>query len=180
MYLHGVLIKTNQPSANSPSKYINFHGDDWVLRLIHTLFDFHDAREAMLKQHTSMSRQELDRHQNPMVTRRNAYQIIANNYNDSVWGFFTTTYPNLHPEYASEKYIKWEDVRSFGSMDEMKAKNKLTSMACKLNIIKANYEASGNGVGNRVAGQSDEVHDSDKLPELGRADDRMNFLNGER
>ena len=50
-----------------------------------------------------------------------------------------------------------------------------------LNIIKTNWEASGNGEGNRPSGESDElIRGADELPEFGGADDRCNFLGSER
>ena len=179
-WLRHILSSTMPPDIEDPEKFINYRGDKWVLRLIHALFDYDNAREAMLEQFNALTREELDGRANEHVRRRNAYQVIADNYNYDMWGCHTTAYPNLHPDFQTSLYIKWEEVEAFGPIDAMKVKNKLTSMTCKLNIIKANYDASGNGVGNRMAGQSDELLDPDTMPDLGAADDRMNFLGGER
>ena len=179
-WLRGILSSTIAPDVEDAEKFINFRGDKWILRLIHALFDHDNAKEAMLGQFNALTRQELDGRANEHVRRRNAYQVIADNYNYDMWGCHTTAYPNLHPDFQSSHYITWEDVEAFGPIDAMKVKNKFTSMTCKLNIIKANYDASGNGVGNRMSGQSDENLDPDTMPDLGAADDRMNFLGGER
>ena len=110
-----------------------------------------------------------------MVARMNAYQIFAGNYNyDGDLG------PNLHEDFKNEFYIQWKDVESFGQSNTMKVKNKLTSMSCKLNIIKSSYDICRNGAGSWLLRQSNEITDPCDMPDLGAADNHMNFLSGER
>ena len=131
----------------------------------HAWFDFDDAQEAMLKQYDLLSCTELNGRSNELARRPDAYKIIAKHYNNKGWTARTCRYPALHPDF--ETLAVWSDVEQFGPIDALKIKQRLATMKCKLNIIKANHDASGNGFGTRTAGQSNEQHDPDLMPDLG-------------
>lgn len=175
------ILVNDAAAAAGPDRFINFRGDGWILRMLHAWFDFDDARHAMTHQYDALSRPELDGRANPNATRVNAYEVIALNYWNQDWVCRTTPYPDLHPDFAESLTITRADVERFGPLDVKKIKNKLSNMKTKLNIIKTNWEASGNGEGNRPSGECDElIRGADELPEFGGADDRSNFLGSER
>jgi len=162
----------NEPQEGV-KKFINFRGIIWVLRLIHALSDNDDARLAFATVFNVKDRQALDSRNSPGHVVKTVYDIIADYYNDETFNPWSTAYPRVHSEFAVPIDLTYESVKKFGDITPQKVKDKLAELRCRLNIMKINYDKSGQGEGGMNPGTND--NQDDYVPG-GANDDRQNFL----
>jgi hypothetical protein len=144
------------------------------LRLIHSLVDFEDIREAYVLSFNQLTRKEIDARNNSDERRApvNVWRLIADKFNDRSFNPESQLMGSVWHEFGSKIDLSYDAVVvKMGELPEQKEKDKLTSLRAKLNICICDHKASGNGDGTRTFGSCDETETPEML-----CDDRSNYV----
>jgi hypothetical protein len=152
------------------------------VRLIHSVFDEDRIRKLYQESFRVMDRVQLDGRNNPSNPAPDVWEEVSKKWLSNTFNPMSNVYTGdqaVHPEFLTAMDISFHAVRNMGEMTASKAKDKFTHLSSRLNLIKANYEASGNGEGSRLKGESDEQNENDEAPiAIGGCNDRAKFLGG--
>ena len=126
-----------------------------------------------------MSREELDGRHNPDVARPNAWALTAEAWNSRESDPRAAIYPDTHGEFGRKMNISHAaTVAIMGELDAQKAKDTWQEMKTQSTLIVAEPNVSGNGDGQRVAGQRDYSLSTDDMSQITMDNDYSSYLRG--
>ena len=161
----------------------NWSGMAPFLRMIHATLEDDQSRLEYQKSFDISTREQVDGRHNAATKKVDVWERVAELWNNSDYKPNSQIYGYLHNDFAAPIDISFEAVSGMGALSPKKAKVKFTGLVAKLNTVKAKWEASGQGIGGRLEGQSDESENGtnviDDENEFGSgALAKADFLNG--
>ena len=161
----------------------NWSGMAPFLRMIHATLEDDQSRLQYQKSFDISTREQVDGRHNAATKKVDVWERVAELWNNSDFKPKSQIYGHLHNDFAAPIDISFEAVSGMGALSPKKAKVKFTGLVAKLNTVKAKWEASGQGIGGRLEGQSDESENGtnviDDENEFGSgALAKADFLNG--
>ena len=174
-------FNTRKVQLGSPGEKGNWRGDAPWLRLIHATLEDDQSRLLYQKSFEIPTREQMDGRHNSQTKKANVWERVSLLWNNSDFQPQSSMFGDLHVTFSDPIDISFEAVAEMGVLSPKKARDKFTSLVSKLNTVKAKWEASGQGTGGRLEGESDESENGTNVvddDEFGGAQAKSDFLNG--